>query len=88
MKIVKSGSRPLDDAFDFQPIRALVEAAVWSHVSSLGQVIDRSHGAREKYVTRALSLVDIPALRPPKIVVNSGNGAVGPTFDAIASRLG
>lgn len=30
MKIVKSGSRPLDDALDFQPIRALAEAGAWS----------------------------------------------------------
>lgn len=87
MKIVKSGSRPLDDAQDFQPIRALAEAGAWSGVSSVGRVMDRSNDAREKYVTRVLSLVDVQALRPLKIVVNSGNGAAGPTFDAIASRL-
>lgn len=87
MKIVKSGSHPLDDASDFQPIRVLTEAGVWSGVSRVGRVMDRSHDAREKYVSRVLSLVDVPALRPLKIVVNSGNGAAGPTFDAIASRL-
>jgi phosphomannomutase len=87
MKIVKSGSRPLDDASDFQPIRALAQAGVWSEALSVGQVLDGSSGARAKYVTRVMSLVDIPALRPLKIVVNSGNGAAGPTFDAIASRL-
>ena len=87
MKIVKSGSRPLDDASAFQPIRALAEAGVWSGVSSVGRVMDRSHDTREKYVTRVLSLVDVQALRSLKIVVNSGNGAAGPTFDAIASRL-
>jgi phosphomannomutase len=87
MKIVKSGSRPLDDALDFQPIRVLAEAGVWSEASSIGGVIDRSQGAREKYVSRVLSLVDVKAFRPLKLVVNSGNGAAGPTFDAIASRL-
>ena len=87
MKIVKSGSRPLDDASDFQAIRALAEGAVWSHALSLGRAIDRSQGAREKYVSRVLSLVDVKALHPLKLVVNSGNGAAGPTFDAIASRL-
>lgn len=87
MKIVKSGSRPLDDASDFQPIRALAEAGVWSHALRLGRVIDRSHEARKKYVSRVLSLVDVQAFRPLKIVVNSGNGAAGPTFDAIASQL-
>jgi phosphomannomutase len=87
MKIVKSGSRPLDDALDFQPIRALAELGVWSGVSSVGRVFDRTHAAREQYVSRVLSLVDVRAFRPLKIVVNSGNGAAGPTFDAIASRL-
>jgi phosphomannomutase len=87
MKIVKSASRPLDDALDFQPIRALAELGVWSGVLSVGRVIDRTHVAREKYVSRVLSLVDVRAFRPLKIVVNSGNGAAGPTFDAIALRL-
>ena len=87
MKIVKSASRPLDDALDFQPIRALAELGVWSGVLSVGRVIDRTHAAREKYVSRVLSLVEVRAFRPLKIVVNSGNGAAGPTFDAIASRL-
>ena len=36
---------------------------------------------------RVLTFVDVKALRPLKIVVNSGNGAAGPTFDAIAQRL-
>jgi phosphomannomutase len=87
MKIVKSGSRPLDDALDFQPIRALAEGAAWSEPLSIGRVVDHSLAAREKYVARVLSLVDVHAFRPLKIVVNSGNGAAGPTFDAVASRL-
>ena len=36
---------------------------------------------------RVLSFVDVTALRPLKIVVNSGNGAAGPTFDALNERL-
>jgi phosphomannomutase len=34
-----------------------------------------------------MSFVDVKALRPLRVVVNSGNGAAGPTFDAIAGRL-
>ena len=34
-----------------------------------------------------LTFTDLTALRPLKIVVNAGNGAAGPTFDAIASAL-
>ena len=35
-----------------------------------------------------LSFVDVGALRPLRVVVNSGNGAAGPSFDAIAAELG
>jgi phosphomannomutase len=87
MKIVKSHSRPLDDAGDFQVIKVLACAQQWVDVDAMGQEFDRSAEARKAYVDRVLSFVNVKALRPLKIVVNSGNGAAGPTFDAIALRL-
>ena len=87
MKIVKSSSRPLDDTGDFRVIKALAASANWSASSRVGQVIDKSVDARAKYVAQVLSFVDVNALRPLKVVVNSGNGAAGPTFDVIAARL-
>ena len=87
MKIVKSQSRPLDDAGDFQVIKAIASAQQWVDVCAVGQEFDRSTEAREAYVGRVLSFADAKALRPLKIVVNSGNGAAGPTFDAIADQL-
>ena len=53
----------------------------------MGKELDYSDEARKAYVERVLSFVDVKALQPLKIVVNSGNGAAGPTFDAIADRL-
>ena len=87
MKIVKSGSQPLDDAADFQVIKALAGSQEWLIGAEIGKELDRSAEARRAYVDRVLSFVDIKALRPLKIVVNSGNGAAGPTFDALADRL-
>jgi phosphomannomutase len=87
MKIVKSHSRPLDGADDFQMIKALAGSQEWSSGAEIGKELDRSEVARKAYVDRVLSFVDVKALRPLKIVVNSGNGAAGPTFDAIADRL-
>jgi phosphomannomutase len=87
MKIVKSASQPLDDAADFQVIKALAGSQEWSSGAEVGKELDRSAEARKAYVERVLSFVDVKALRPLKIVVNSGNGAAGPTFDAIAERL-
>ena len=87
MKIVKSGSQPLDDAGDFQVIKALAGSQEWSSRAEVSKELDRSEVARKAYVDRVLSFVDVKALRPLKIVVNSGNGAAGPTFDALADRL-
>ena len=87
MKIVKAGSRPLDDAGDFRVIKGLAETRDWAEVNSVGRVTDISGAARAKYVEKVLSFVDAVKLRPTKVVVNSGNGAAGPTFDAIAGEL-
>ena len=87
MKIVKSHSRPLDDADDFQVIKALAGSQEWARNRQVGEEVDRSVEARKAYVERVLSFVDVKALRPLKIIVNSGNGAAGPTFDALAERL-
>lgn len=87
IKIVKSCSRPLDEKADFKVIKRLAEAANFSLPKVRGEMTDRSFEARTAYVDRVLSFVDVSKLRPLKIVVNSGNGAAGPTFDAIAENL-
>ena len=87
IKIVKSKSQPLDDKTDFKVIKKLAEAAVFTSHSYRGKMTDRSVEAREAYVDRVLSFVNIDKFSSLKIVVNSGNGAAGPTFDAIAKKL-
>jgi phosphomannomutase len=87
MKIVKSESRPLDDVEDFQKIKMLVGAQAWAQASSLGQDRDVAVDARQKYLDQLLSFIDVTELSPLKIVINSGNGAAGPTVDAIIDRL-
>ena len=87
LKIVKSGSQPLDDAADFQVIKRLAETEAWVASKIQGAILDRANDARLAYVNCALRFVDESTLCPLKIVVNSGNGAAGPTFDAIAKTL-
>ena len=86
MKMVGRGSAPLDPGTDMRAIRHLAETGAFGALRFGGQVIT-AKGARSAYVERVLSFVDIAALRPLKIVVNAGNGAAGPTFDAIAEDL-
>jgi phosphomannomutase len=87
MKIVKFGSQPLDDAGDFQVIKALAVSQDWGTPTRVGETRDASDAAREKYVDRVLGFVDVATLAPLKIVINSGNGAAGPTVDALIHRL-
>ena len=87
MKIVKSGSRPLDNIKDFEKIKILAESASWNDGAVGGTIEDVSVEARTKYVDQCLGFVDVTALKPLRIVVNCGNGAAGPTFDAIADAL-
>ena len=54
MKIVKSHSRPLDDADDFQVIKALAGSQQWAGNSEAGKEFDSSDEARKAYVDRVL----------------------------------
>ena len=87
MKIVKSGSRPLSDAVDFQVIKQLAESEAWTAAKSQGVILDRVDDARSAYVDGVLRFADVSVMQPLKIVVNSGHGAAGPTFDAIVKKL-
>lgn len=86
MKMVKAGSAPLDPATDLARVKALAESGTFATAPQPGRVIP-AEGARDAYVARVLSFIDIPALRPLKLLVNAGNGAAGPTFDAIMTAL-
>src|SRR6056300_1379558 len=87
MKIVKSAPQPLDDAADFQVIKALAASQDWASPARVGETRGVAGAAREKYIGRVLGFVDVATLAPLKIVINSGNGAAGPTVDAIIDRL-
>ncbi len=65
MKIVKSGSRPLDDEADFKVIKKLAEDEDWSVSSETGKVI---YGRRQraKYVSQILKFINIDKLKPLK----------------------
>ncbi len=87
MKIVKKGSKPLDDVLDFKVIKKIAENKNWTQNTQRGTISDITEEARAKYVSVVLKFIDISKLKPLKIVINSGNGAAGPTFDAIANAL-
>lgn len=87
MKMVRARSAPLDAATGLSQIKALAEANDFGPAREQGLSKDVSTSARSAYVETVLSFVEIAALKPLRIVVNAGNGAAGPTFDAICDAL-
>ena len=87
LKLVKSESRPLDLLNDLPKIKACAEQNLFGIRKRGGFVQNISDRARTAYVKKMLTFLSPDVLRPLKIVVNSGNGASGPTFDAIAEAL-
>ncbi len=86
MKLVGRGSAPLDPATDMARIRALAETGAFPPDRPGGRILPAA-GTRAAYVARVLSFVDPARLPPLTVVVNCGNGAAGPTVDAIAAAL-
>ena len=86
MKIVGRNSKPLSDQ-EFRTIRQLSEGNSFYPIQKKGAVLDKKEVARAAYIKKVLGFVNCSRLKPLKIVINSGNGAAGPTLDAINKKL-
>jgi len=84
MKLVGRGAVPLPDA-DFARIRALTEGDD-AYPAMPGGVRENWSSVRADYVAHVVGLVG-EGIGPLRLVVNAGNGAAGPTLDALAEGL-
>jgi phosphomannomutase len=85
MKMVRKGSAPLDPDTDLAAIRAVAESQNFKS-AKIGQILP-AKGARAAYVAGILRFINTASLPSITILVNAGNGAAGPTFDALAAEL-
>jgi phosphomannomutase len=85
MKLVGRGAVPLPEA-DFARIRALTEGSDALPAGPGGAREDRSD-VRAAYVAHVADLVGAGGIGPLRLVLNAGNGAAGPTLDALAEGL-
>ena len=87
MKLVRQGARPVGGDTGLADIAALAMDGAAGMSSAVTRGTHHRVDPRRAYVDRVLSFVDAPSLAPLRILVNAGNGAAGPTFDAIAAGL-
>lgn len=86
LKMVGPGATPISRASGLAEMEALAaEDAFGAGAANPGRL--RRETPRDAYVARVLSFVDPARLGPSRILVNAGNGAAGPTFDAVAQAL-
>ena len=82
MKIVGRGSQPLSDQ-EFEAIKNLAEGCNFIQPLKKGAIVNKKKIARDAYIEKVFEFVDCSSLEPLKIVIKSGNGAAGPTLDAL-----
>ena len=87
MKMVGPGSRPLDPATELAQIRQMAEAADFADAPVKGTLKPVGFAARAAYADKVMSFIEPSVLRPLKVVVNCGNGAAAPAYEAIKTRL-
>ncbi len=85
MKFVKEQARPISEDTGLKDIRKLAEEGEFAEVAEKGSIT--SVDIMDDYIQHLLSYVDIPKLKPLKIVVNAGNGGAGPIVDLLEKHL-
>lgn len=85
MKFVREHSIPISGDSGLFDIQRLAEANVFAPVARRGEY--RTLDTAQAYVEHLLSYVDVPALKPLKLVVNAGNGGAGLVVDRLEKYL-
>jgi phosphomannomutase len=85
MKFVRAQSRPISADNGLQAIRAFAERDEFPAPVRAG--VRHRLDTTAAYVAHLLTYVDVPKLKPLKIVVNAGNGGAGLIIDALEPHL-
>lgn len=86
LKIIKANCYPLLTE-ELERIKSRAEKGHFVRGKIKGQSINMEERARSLYVSRLISFISLREVKPMKITINGGNGAVGPTFDQLEQEL-
>lgn len=86
MKMVRDEAKPISADTGLADIRAMAETGNYGEKAEQPGTLTQLDN-RAAYVEHLMGYIDIEKLKPMKLVVNAGNGAAGPTLDAIEAAL-
>ena len=87
MKPIREGSRPISSDTGLLDIKRMAEENDFSPIDAARRGGYTQVSIMEEYLDHLCGYVDLPAIRPIKLVMNAGNGAAGPVVDAIEARF-
>jgi phosphomannomutase len=85
IKLCFSGARPIGKESGLVTIENLMNEGVPMVMRNVG--VEKQQPMLQAYVDHLLSLVDVSAIKPLKIVIDAGNGMAGYTAPAVFERL-
>jgi phosphomannomutase len=86
MKMVREEAKPISADTGLADIRKMAETESYGEKAAQPGRLE-SLDNRQAYVAHLMTYVNVAGLKPMKVVVNAGNGAAGPTMDAIEAAL-
>ena len=87
MKPIREGSRPVSSDTGLLDIKRIAEENDFSPIDAARRGGYTQVSIMQEYLDHLCGYVDLPAIKPIKLVMNAGNGAAGPVVDAIEARF-
>ena len=87
MKPIREGSRPISSDTGLLDIKRMAEENDFSPIDAARRGGYTQVSIMQEYLDHLCGYVDLPAIKPIKLVMNAGNGAAGPVVDAIDARF-
>jgi phosphomannomutase len=84
-KMVRRMPQLLSGDEGIQDLRALVESEDFPQPSRKGTITP--HQFKDEFIQHVLSLIDVSALKPLKVIADTGNGTVGPILKEVYAHL-
>ncbi|MFG1497403.1 phosphomannomutase CpsG [Saccharospirillum sp. HFRX-1] len=86
MKMVRELSKPISRDTGLDDIKKMAETEDFGPAAAKPGTLTELDNS-QAYVDHLISFVDIPNLKPMKLVTNAGNGAAGPSLDRLEKAL-